>query len=138
MQVLLSTFVNITTYFQPVTICDKFYNSYLYNLYSNHESNAERFLMKNLIVGSFFMIFVAGCASTEDVSNWQGESLSALIEKYGTPDSFLKLNDGSKVLEYDKATSRHLAGNFCSVTFMVDNQNKILGASRQGNGQNCN
>lgn len=93
--------------------------------------------MKNSILVVFFMFFVAGCASNGDVTHWQGESLSALIEKYGTPDSFLKLNDGSKVLEYDKATSRNLAGNFCSVTFMVDSQNKILGASRQGNGQNC-
>lgn len=93
--------------------------------------------MKNIAVSGFFMIFVASCASNGDVSHWQGESLGSLIEEYGTPNSFLRLNDGNKVVEYDKYSSGQLAGNFCSLTFMVDRQNKILGAKAQGNGINC-
>lgn len=83
------------------------------------------------------MIFVASCASNGDVSHWHGESLGSLIQEYGTPDTFLKLDDGNKVIEYDKATSTHLAGNFCSLTFMVDRSNRISGAKRLGNGNDC-
>ncbi len=83
------------------------------------------------------MIFVASCASNGDVSHWQGESLGTLIAEYGTPDTFLKLNDGNKVIEYDKYSSEHLAGNFCSLTFMVDRRNRISGAKAQGNGADC-
>ncbi|WP_286233003.1 hypothetical protein [Thalassotalea sediminis] len=93
--------------------------------------------MKNLAVCSFFMIFVASCASNGDVSHWHGESLGTLIEEYGTPNTFLKLDDGNKVIEYDGATALHKTTNYCSLTFMVDKQNRILGASRQGNGTNC-
>ncbi|MDO6428772.1 hypothetical protein Q4489_17320 [Thalassotalea sp. 1_MG-2023] len=93
--------------------------------------------MKNIVVSSFFMIFVASCASNGDVSHWHGESLGTLIEEYGTPQTFLKLEDGNKVIEYDGATALHKAANYCSLTFMIDRQNKILGASRQGNGTNC-
>jgi len=93
--------------------------------------------MKNVIISSFFVIFVASCASNGDVSHWQGESLGNLIQEYGTPDTFLKLNDGNKVIEYDKTTSQHLAGNFCSMTFLIDRRNRIAGAQRSGNGINC-
>ena len=93
--------------------------------------------MRNTIVVSFFMIFVASCASNGSVSHWQGESLGTLIAEYGTPDSFLKLDDGNRIVEYDKDTSVHLAGNFCSLTFMVDRRNRISGVKSNGNGMNC-
>jgi len=83
------------------------------------------------------MIFVASCASNGNVSQWQGESLGSLIAEYGTPNTFLKLADGNKVVEYDKYNSEHLAGNFCSLTFMVDRRNRISGAKMQGDGTNC-
>ncbi len=83
------------------------------------------------------MIFVAGCASNGSVSHWQGESLGNLIAEYGTPHSFLKLGDGNKIVEYDNNGSQQLAGNFCSITFIIDRQNRISGANTQGNGTNC-
>ncbi len=83
------------------------------------------------------MIFVASCASNGDVSHWQGESLGTLIAQYGTPDSFLKLDDGNRVVEYDKITSTHVNGNFCSLTFMIDHRNRIMGAKSLGDGNNC-
>ncbi len=93
--------------------------------------------MKNVVVSCFFMIFVASCASNGDVSHWQGESFSDLIAEYGTPNSFLKLGDGNRIVEYDKYSSQHLAGNFCSLTFIVDRQNRISGSKMVGNGKNC-
>ncbi|MEW6991350.1 hypothetical protein AADZ91_11740 [Colwelliaceae bacterium 6441] len=93
--------------------------------------------MKNLVVSSFFMVFVASCASNGDVSHWQGQSLGTLIEEYGTPNTFLKLDDGNKIIEYDIAKTTQLAGNYCSLTFMLDRQNTILGAKALGNGNNC-
>lgn len=93
--------------------------------------------MKNVVISSIFMIFVASCASNGNVSQWQGESLGSLIEQYGTPDSFLKLEDGNRIIEYDKSNSMHVAGNFCSLTFMVDSSNRISGAKAFGNGNNC-
>ena len=93
--------------------------------------------MKNVVISSFFMIFVASCASNGDVSHWQGESLGSLIQQYGTPDTFLKLEDGNRIVEYDKTNSIHIAGNFCSLTFMVDRSNRISGAKALGNGSNC-
>ncbi len=93
--------------------------------------------MKNVVISCFFMIFVASCASNGGVSHWQGESLGSLIQEYGPPDTFLKLNDGNKVIEYDSATSQHLAGNFCSMTFYVDQRNRIAAATVLGDGSNC-
>jgi len=93
--------------------------------------------MKNMVLCCFFMLSIVSCASNGDVSHWQGESLGNLIAEYGPPDTFLKLSDGNKVIEYDKYSSQHLAGNFCSLTFMLDRHNKILGAKTQGNGTNC-
>lgn len=93
--------------------------------------------MKNFAIICFSMVFVASCASNGSVSQWQGEPLGAIIEKYGTPDSFLKMEGGNKVLEYNKSYSSHLAGNFCSLIFMVDQTNKISAATKQGDGQNC-
>lgn len=93
--------------------------------------------MKNVVISSIFMIFVASCASNGNVSHWQGESLSSLIEQYGTPDSFLKLEDGNRIIEYDKSNALHVAGHFCSLTFMVDSSNRISGAKAFGNGNNC-
>ncbi|MCO4798576.1 MAG: hypothetical protein KC484_05155 [Colwelliaceae bacterium] len=93
--------------------------------------------MKNLVVSSFFMIFVASCASNGDVSHWQGESLGSLIAEYGTPDGFLKLDDGNRIVEYGNDNLAHTAGNFCSLTFMIDHRNRILGAKALGNGNNC-
>jgi len=85
----------------------------------------------------FSLFFVASCASNGSVSQWQGEPLSRLIEEYGTPDTFLRLDDGNKVVEYDRETSQHMAGNFCSLTFIVDSRNQIFGAQKIGNGINC-
>jgi len=83
------------------------------------------------------MIFVASCASNGSVSHWHGESLDNLIAEYGVPDTYLQLADGNKVVEYDKYNSEHLAGNFCSLTFMVDHRNLISGAIMLGNGTDC-
>jgi len=93
--------------------------------------------MKNLVVSCFFLSFIASCASTGDVSQWQGASFGSVIEEYGTPNSYLKLSDGSKVVEYDNSASAHLSGNYCSLTFMLDRANKVLGAKANGNGINC-
>jgi len=93
--------------------------------------------MKNICSIIFSLLFIASCASNGEVSHWQGESLSDLIAEYGTPDTFLKLDDGNKVVEYDLATSQHLAANFCSMTFIVDRNNHIFGAKKTGNGSNC-
>ncbi|GHF97819.1 hypothetical protein [Thalassotalea marina] len=93
--------------------------------------------MKKFLAVCFSLVFVASCASNGSVSHWHGEPLGAIIEKYGTPDSFLKMDDGNKVLEYNKAYSSHLAGNFCSLIFMVDRSNKISAATKQGDGHNC-
>jgi len=93
--------------------------------------------MKNSVTSIFFMMFLSSCASNGTVTHWQGDSLVNLIAEYGTPDSFIKLNDGNKIVEYDQYSSDTLAGSFCSLTFMVDRQNRISGAKRQGNGINC-
>ena len=130
--------MNITTCFIPFTFRHTFYKSYLL-LYSrgNSVANIDRGNMRKLAVICFSLIFVASCASNGSVSQWHGETLGTLIGEYGTPDSFLKLEDGHKVVEYDKNVSTHLAGSFCSLTFIVDHRNLIAGASKQGNGSNC-
>lgn len=93
--------------------------------------------MKKLIGIIFSLLFIASCASNGEVSQWQGETLNDLIAEYGWPDTFLKLSDGNRVIEYDASTSQHLAGDFCSLTFIVDKSNHIFGAQKVGNGNNC-
>lgn len=93
--------------------------------------------MKKISSIIFSLLFIASCASNGEVSQWQGESLSDLIAEYGKPDTFLKLSDGNRVVEYDRSTSQQLAGNFCSVTFIVDSNNHIFGVQKIDNGSNC-
>lgn len=83
------------------------------------------------------IVLQTACATKGGVSHWRGESLSSLIEIYGTPDSFLKLGDGSKVLEYDKGKINHITREFCTVTFFIDPKNRIKGVKGHGNGTNC-
>lgn len=93
--------------------------------------------MKNIVVSFITIILLCSCSSQPTIANWQGESLSNLISEYGTPASFLKLDDGNRVVQFHYATATKLAGNYCQLTFMIDNTNKVLGVNRQGNGVSC-
>jgi hypothetical protein len=83
------------------------------------------------------VLLLCSCSSSNTVSQWQGESLGSLIEEYGTPANYLKLEDGNKVIEFHYASTEKLAGNSCQLTFMVDNTNRVLGVNSLGNGVNC-
>jgi len=93
--------------------------------------------MKNIVVSFFAVILLCSCSSKPQIANWQGESLGNLILEYGTPASFLRLEDGNKIIQYDYSTSAKLAGNYCQLTFMIDGANKVLGVNGQGNGVSC-
>lgn len=93
--------------------------------------------MKNIVVSFTVVILLCACSSQPKITNWQGESLGSLIEEYGTPASFLKLDDGNKVIQFHYDSTAKLAGNYCQLTFMIDNNNKVLGVNGQGNGISC-
>jgi hypothetical protein len=93
--------------------------------------------MKNILLAIFFSSALVACSSTNDVDYWQGESLASVIQTYGTPATFLRLDDGNKILEFHHSSTIQIANNYCSLTFMVDRGNKVLGAKGQGNGKNC-
>jgi len=88
-----------------------------------------------LLVG--FAIFAFGCSSSPNMKNWRGEPMSKLIESYGTPDSFLKLGDGSKVIEYEKDSLVHVSKDFCTLTLFIDHRNLVKGVKLHGNGIGC-
>ena len=94
--------------------------------------------MKNIAVSIITTILLCSCSSQPTVSQWQGESLGTLIAEYGTPASFLKLDDGNKVIQFHYSSTAKLAGNYCQLTFMIDGANRVLGVNGQGNGVSCN
>lgn len=93
--------------------------------------------MKNIAVSFIIIILLCSCSSKPEVVHWQGESLGSLIAEYGTPASFLKLEDGNKVIQFHYTSAEKLAGNYCQLTFMIDGANKVLGVNGQGNGVSC-
>ena len=93
--------------------------------------------MQKALTSIALLWLLASCASNGDVSHWQGQKLSTLIEQYGKPNTFLRLDDGNKIVEYDSSSNTHLTANVCSLTFFIDRTNRIKGANAQGNGTNC-
>jgi hypothetical protein len=94
-------------------------------------------MMKSIVVSLIAIFLFCSCSSQPPLANWRGESLGSLIAEYGTPVSFLKLNDGSRVVQFHFASTKKLAGNYCQLTFMIDGANKIQGVNGQGNGVSC-
>jgi len=93
--------------------------------------------MKNFCLTSFFITILIGCSSqTHDIAQWKGESLTRLIEVYGAPANFLKLSDGNRVIEFHHSINE-LSGNTCTLSFMVDRSNKILGGHASKGKSNC-
>ena len=93
--------------------------------------------MQKIFISFIALLLLASCASNGDVSHWQGQKLGTLIQEYGKPDTFLRLDDGNKIVEYDRSSTNKLAANICSLTFFIDRANYIKGAKAHGNGSNC-
>ena len=93
--------------------------------------------MKNIAVSIISIILICSCSSQPNAIQWRGESLGNLIAEYGTPSSFLKLEDGNKVVQFHHSSAAKLANNYCQLTFMIDGANKVLGVNGQGNGKSC-
>jgi len=91
--------------------------------------------IKMMLIG--IAIVALGCSSSPNLKSWRGEPMTKLIESYGTPDSFLKLGDGSKVIEYEQASIAHISSGFCTLTLFIDHRNLVKGVKLHGNGINC-
>ncbi|NQZ83928.1 MAG: hypothetical protein HRT52_23285 [Colwellia sp.] len=93
--------------------------------------------MKNFCLTLLFITLLMGCSSqTHDIAHWKGESLSQLIEVYGAPANFLKLSDGNRVIEFHHSINK-LSGNTCTLSFMLDRENKVLGGHATNGKSNC-
>jgi hypothetical protein len=93
--------------------------------------------MRILCLIPLFVVLLIGCSTQpHDVSSWKGELLSRLIEVYGMPANFLKLEDGNRIVEFHHSMNK-LADNTCRLSFMIDRSNKVLGGHATNGKNNC-
>ena len=72
--------------------------------------------MRNLLVTLLLVFIVSSCTSKLDhekvLESWMGAKESALIDKWGTPTSHYKTDDGKKYLTWKNSSQAMIGGNY--------------------------
>ena len=87
--------------------------------------------MIKVIVLITVVLSIAACSSTSDISRWEGKSIGTLINYYGAPANFIKLDDGNKIVEF------YVGDSHCTVSFIVNNANAVVAGKARGNKTEC-
>ena len=69
--------------------------------------------MKRLLLIS--LLFCVGCTLDSEMKSWIGMPVDELLSEWGSPDSYIKLKDGTQVLTW----SHYWDGGKCRKTFTI-------------------